>query len=325
MATSGLFNPSLEEPIVRVTSTEDRTQFIISWPAQSDSTGYRVYAGFDPTHVRSLISGVDLLPTTQTSFTFLAPAYPPGQIVYYWVAKQVGATLVFLSEIGGYAFATGQSDRFSDDLTRFSESSLKIMCPEDQRYFMEEMRRRELAILEDTGEEVDLFIKQWRGLPDPTVQDELGTDPNYQAMTRDDRTFGSGFFPGYFPAIRMRMRFGALPSSLLDQQLPGLRPLLQNEAWTLWDPLMHENDLIVRVATGVRYVANQVSFSNYRSVPITQRLTLEVVTPTSPLQRITDTLIKERWTQVNSVGYSRAGFGVAANATTGGPDFLLFK
>lgn len=322
MVTAGLFVPSLQDPVVQVTSTEDGLKYVISWPAQSGASGYRVYAGFDPIHIRSLISGLDPLPGDQLSFEFDTPAYPPGQIIYFWVAVNGASGPVFINEVGSYAYGTGQMSKFTD-MSRFSDTTNDLIAADDSLYYMEEIRRRAKAILEDTSEEVDLYIKQWRGLPDPTTQNELGLDPNYQAMTRDDRTYGSGFYPGYFPAIRMLMRFGNLPQSLLEFQSPGLRPLLQNEAWTIWDPIMHENDLLVRVSTGQRYVVSTTAFGNWRSVPITQRLTLQVVSPNSPLQKITNQALVDKWNGINVLDYMRAGFGVVG-APGGGPNFLIF-
>jgi len=322
MLTAGLFNPSLEEPAVRVQSTEDRLRYTISWPSQSGALGYRVYAGFDPVHIRSLISGINPLPNTQTSFDFTSPLYPPGQIVYFWVAYEIGTSLVFISDVGSYLYGTGQLNKFTDT-TRFSSTTTQLIDPDDSLYYMEEIRRRAKAIWEDTAEEVDLFIKQWRGLPDPTTQNDLGLDPNYQSMTRSDNTYGVGFYPGYFPAIRILMRFGNLPASQLEFQIPGLRPLLQNEAWTIWDPIMHENDLIVRASTGQRYTVSSTAFGNWRGVPITQRATLQVITPTSPLQKITDSDLRGKWGLINSVDYTRAGFGIVSDAS-GGPNLLIF-
>ena len=317
-----LYVPSLVKPKVLVTSTEDRSQYIISWPAQTGSTGYRVYAGFDPLWIKSLISGVDPLGPSVTSFTFNAPAYPPGQIVYFWVGNIVtGGDVVLLDEMGSYTYRSIQYDQFNT--SPFSESSLQIFAPCDNLYYIEEMRRRAKAILEDTGEEADLFIKQWRGLPDPSVQEELGLDPNYQAHARDDRSYGTGFYPGYFPAIRIRLRFGGLPVSQLDYQSPGMRPLSDNMAWTLWDPLMHENDLIVRPNTGQRYVIKEISFSNYRAVPLTQRFSLSLMNPTSPLMRITDSDIREKWSNIDEMEYLRVGFSIMPGAT-GAADYMLF-
>ena len=321
--SNGLFNPSLDTPIVRVYSTEDRLQYRIAWTAQSGVSGYRVYGGFDPLYVRSLISGQSELPASQTEFVFNAPFYPPGQIVYFWVAAVEGGGLRFLDEYGSYTLRTDQSAKF-DDSGRYSDTTVALMALDDQKYYIEEIRRRAKAIEEDVCEEVDLFMRQWRGLPDPTSRDQLGLDPNYQAMTRGDKSSGTGFYPGFFPAIRILMRFGGLPTSQLDFQLPGLRPLLSNEAWTIWDPIMHENDMVVRVTTGQRYVATSASFGNYRGVPIDQRLTLDVVSPTSPMQKITDAIIRERWESVNAADYSRAGFGIACDPISGGSDYLLF-
>mgnify|MGYP001586842231 CR=1 FL=1 len=321
MLSAGLFNPSLEDPVVKVQSTEDRLRYTISWEAQAGASGYFVYAGFDPIHIRSLVSTTTPIPATQTSFEFATPLYPPGQIVYFWVATGTSAAPVFINDVGSYAYGTGQRSKFTDP-NRFSDTTIELINPDDSLYYMEEIRRRAKAILEDTAEEVDLFIKQWRGLPDPTTQNQLGLDPNYQGMTRDDRTYGTGFYPGYFPAIRILMRFGNLPASLLEFQSPGLRPMLQNEAWTVWDPIMHENDLIVRVSTGQRYAVGSTAFGNWRGVPVTQRATLQIVSPTSPQQKLTDADLRTKWGLVNSADFLRAGFGVASGAG-GGPDIII--
>jgi hypothetical protein len=281
-----------------------------------------VYGGFDPIHVRSVISGVFPLPSTATEFVFSTPAFPPSQIVYFWVSWNDGTADHFIEDMGSYAIATAQLGQFQPSPLSEETENLYLVS-DDQQYYFEEIRRRAKAILEDTSEDVDLFIRQWRGLPEPSSQNALGLDPNYQVMTRDPRSYGVGFFPGFFPAIGIRMRFGALPSALLDFQLPGLRPMLTNEAWTLWEPIVHENDLVIRKSNGIRYVVNSNAFSNNRGVPIVQRLSLSVVAPNSPMLRVTDAGVRERWGMVNSADYSRLGMGIAADAV-GGPNYLLF-
>lgn len=320
--TTGLFTPSLVDPVVSVVSDELRQNYTISWPAQTAAFGYRVYAGFDPVHVRVLISGIDPLPVGQVTFNYQAPVYPPAQIMYFWVAwTDAAGNPTFLDDYGSYLLRTNQLEKFNST-ARFSETSLEIIAPDDSQYYMEEIRRRAKAIMEDTCEEVDLFIKQWNGLPDPTTQAELGLDPNYQAMTRADNTYGVGFYPGYFPATRMLMRFGGLPQAMLDFQIPGLRPLLQNEAWTCWDPILHENDLLVRVQTGQRYVTSSVSFGNWRSVPISQRLTLQVVNQTSPLQKVTNSDLISKWQNLNAIDYARTSFSITGGSS-GEPNMVV--
>ena len=330
--------PSLTEPAVRVVSLEDAQKFELSWSAQPGSDGYRVYAGFDPFHIKSLVSGPDPIPGT--TFNFSLPNLPPTQVVYFWVGAvgvtgatgytgptggtgSTAGTLTFLDDYGSYHLRTAQNGMFTN--SPFSDTSKMIMCGGDQLYFVEEMRRRAKAILEDTGEEVTLYIKQWTGLADPTTQEELGLDPNYQAMTRDDATYGVGFYPGYFPAVKIRMRFGGLPISQLDYQVPGLRPLADNMSWTIWDPLMHENDLIVRPNTGLRYVIKEISYSNYRAVPLTQRLTLALVNPTSPLQKVNDADVRAKWGTIDALEYARVGFNVMPPTDANATDYLLFN
>jgi len=322
MAQPYVLNASVTAPAVSVSPAGAGEQVVISWAPQPSSSGYRVYAGFDPVSVRSLVSGINLLPNTQTSFTFTPPLTPPTQIVYFWVTTNLNGTDIFLADRGSYLLSTYGPNAFvPNPHSQMTEDV--YMLGTDQQYFFEEIRRRAQAISEDTCEPVDVYIRQWNGLPDPTSQDQLGTDPNYQSMTRDSNTFGTGFFPGFFPAVNIRMRFGALPNSLLDFQIPGLRPLLVNEAWTLWEPLLHENDLIVRRSTGQRYVISEVAPSNYRGDSIVERISLKLVSPSSPLQTVTDALVRQRWGLVNASDYSRVGFGVAPDGA-GAPNLLIF-
>ena len=329
MISSYLYATSLVDPVVKVTSLEDASKFHITWPAQAAANGYRVYAGYDPLHIRSLVSGATAIASDTLGYTCDLPPLPPGQVVYFWVGSLEGATgatadsVRFIDELGSYHLRSAQYDHFN--VSPYSDTTTELMCGDDQLYYIEEMRRRSKAILEDTGEEVDLFIKQWRGLPDPTTQDELGLDPNYQPLMRDDNTYGTGFYPGFFPAIRIRMRFGALPQSQLDYQPLGLRPLLDTESWTLWDPLMHENDILVRVATGQRYTIKNIAYSNYRGVPLTQRLTHSIINPTSPLQKITDAGVWSKWRSINTIDYMRIGWNVIPGSDSNSVDYLLFK
>src|SRR3972149_1241941 len=99
-----LFNPSLIDPKVHVIAAMDRLNFRITWPAAPGVDGYRLYAGFDPLHIRSLISGVNILPAAQTELLVQLPFVPPNQIVYFWVASVIGDVYTFIEEYGSYTF-----------------------------------------------------------------------------------------------------------------------------------------------------------------------------------------------------------------------------
>jgi hypothetical protein len=196
---SELFLPSLQTPVVNVTAAEDQTRFAISWPAVPAAVGYYVYAGFDPLHIRSRVSGVSAIPVGTTTFSFSAAFAPPSQIIYFWVSWiDANNNETFLDQVGSYHYLSAQMGHFVPSPHSAESTDLYFASSEDdEKYYFEEIRRRAKAVLEDTSEEVDLFIRQWRGLPEPGTQSALGTDPNYQGMTRDDNSFGTGFYPGY--------------------------------------------------------------------------------------------------------------------------------
>ena len=322
-----LFDPTLDSPIVRVVPNDDRTFMTISWPANPFCSGFKVYGGYDPLHIRSVISGLVPLPNTATQFVFRVPMIsPPTKTTYYWVSSlNPSGGETFLDDVGSYVPKTMTADAFSRE-SYCDETESDYILSSEQKYYFEEIRRRVRAISDDVSEDgwVDLYIRQWIGLPDTTAQAELGEDTDYQGMTRNSESFGTGFYPGFFPAIKIPMRFGALPNSLFDYQLPGMRPMLTNEAWTLWEPLISENDLIVRRTTGVRYIVKTTASSNKKGAVMVQRLSLDIVEPTSPLQKVTDLLLRDMWGKVNAVDYARVGWSIAADQF-GGPDKLVFS
>ena len=323
MINANLYNPELTVPVVSVVALGDAMKYQISWPAQPLAEGYRVYAGYDPLHIRSLISGPDLVPVGTLTFLAELPPVPPSQMVYFWVGSQEAGAVRFLEEKGSTHFSTVQAAQF--DAAQVSATTQLMTCFSDQKYFAEEMRRRSLAVLEDAAEELDLYIKQWTGVADATCQQELGLDPNYQGMSRNDNTYGVGFFPGYFPAITIKARMGGAPPLQYDYQPYGMRPLGPNEGWTIWEPALHEGDVLVRKTTGVRYVVKVASPSNYRGVLLTQRFTLDIINPTSPLYKITDTDVRAKWESLNALEYLAVGFSMFPPAPADQTDYLILK
>jgi hypothetical protein len=248
---------------------------------------------------------------------------PPSQTIYFWVGSQEAGAIRFLEEKGSTDLMSAQAAQF--DGANVSETTRLFTCFGDQKYFAEEMRRRSLAVLEDTAEEMDLYIKQWTGVADTTCQQDLGLDPNYQGMSRNDKTYGVGFFPGFFPAITIKARMGGAPPLQYDYQPYGMRPLGPNEGWTVWEPALHEGDVLVRKNTGIRYIVKVANPSNYRGVLLTQRFSLDIINPNSPLYKITDADVRAKWDSLNTMEYLAIGFSVFPPQPADLTDYLIMK
>ncbi len=315
-----LLRTSLENPAVTVYSSLDKLKYKIEWKPQTGAVGYRVYAGYDPYHIRSLISGANLV--IGTTFEFSIPFNDPGRVVYFWVAYFDGIELKFIDDIGSYAFLYMQNEKYSG-ANLYDDPSLSCYRFGDDLYRIEEIRRRAKAVQEEVSEDADVYIRQWRGLPDPTTQSELDLDPNYQGMSRNDNTYGTGVYPGYFPPIRMKVRFGGAPSSALTYQPYGMRPLTDYEMWALWIPLLSTGDIIVRVNNGYRYEVVSCAVSTIRGVPTVQRFSTKLINTNSPLYKINSNDIWNKWNSIDRIGYNRIGFNVLS--VPGGKDYLIFK
>lgn len=315
-----LWNTSLINPKVRVFSTFDKLKYKIEWDPVSDVDGYRVYAGYEPYHIRSLISGPNLI--TDTFFEFSIPFNDPGKPVYFWVAYSKNGNLQFIDEIGSYALIYQQENKFEGQ-NYYQDPMMSYYLLADDLYRIEEIRRRIKGVMQEVGEDVDVYIRQWRGLPDPTTQSELGLDPNYQGMSRNDNTYGVGVYPGYFPPIRMKVRFGGMPSNAITYQPYGFRPMSDTDFWTLWIPLLSTGDMVVRLTNGYRYEIVSSSFSNWRGVPLVQRFSSKLINLTSPLYKVNEEDIWNKWRSLDGISYNRIGFNVMS--MEGLTDYLIFK
>lgn len=301
-------------------------RYRISWdqPNGINVTGYKIFAGFEPFYIRSLISGMDPLPATQTSFEFQFPnTVHTDMDIYFWVAYISNGNMFFINEFG-----KNERDSVEYNTMYPSQHSYQttMYIADDMKYFFEEIRRRAKAVWEDICEEVVIYKSQWNGLPDSYTQQELNDNPTYNEVTRSDGSYGTGFYPGYFPGYVSKVRFGSLPQFTYEFQPQGMVPVMAiDSAWTLWEPNLRQNDLIYRKLDGKFYMITSVGVSNIRGIRIVQRLTIEPINPTSPLNKINNDDLVTKWNNINKLDYLRIGFGVMPGDGQNIEDYLLFR
>ncbi len=301
-------------------------KYRISWDPPNDISvsGYKVFAGFEPFYIRSLISGFDPLPASQTSFEFQFPnTVHTDMDIYFWVGYIHNGSLFFINELG-----KNERDSIEYNIMYPSQHSYQtsIYIADDMKYFFEEIRRRAKAVWEDICEEVIIYKSQWNGLPDSYTQQELNDNPTYNEITRGEDSYGTGFYPGFFPGYISKVRFGTLPQFTYEFQPQGIVPVMSiDSAWTLWEPNLRQNDLIYRKLDGKFYMITSIGVSNIRGIRIVQRLTIEPINPNSPLNKINNEDLISKWNNINKLDYLRIGFGVMPGNNQNIEDYLLFR
>jgi len=266
----------------------------ISWPAMAGITSYKVYVSPTPLtqNLLTVISGA-------VSCTFTQPLWTPQDVVYYvWVTYMgYGNVETKISDFPAYV---GLEDNFSAAKNPFSTTTTEhslIYCGDDgyMKYIFEEIRRRNQAILENDGEDFYLYLRKWSGracdcmrMPEYIVDssdagmidnkseldDAAMGDPDYQSVGRCIKCFGTGIYGGYFPKIKVRIRYGDMPMRDISMVKQGLDFRHDFDSWTLWHPKLHKLDFVERIQNGDRFVIDEVGQSEMRGMPLHQNMKL---------------------------------------------------
>lgn len=239
---------------------------------------------------------------TQTSIEFEVPKIVPDDYMFYfWVSYEnpKGQQITIQEEP---AFATNDSAFEINPISTGTERD--EISGADMKFYVEEIRRRNLAMLENDGEDFTLYIRRMLGQPcvcqsnsivtngrvetngvldysdlgkdfDPTTETEEevteAQDPEYQGTYRCLECFGTGISGGYFPGINIRVRYGEVPTRSLKFEEQGIEFVHDFNSWTLWHPKLKERDFILRKRSGERFLVTEIGQSEWRGICMHQK------------------------------------------------------
>jgi len=196
-----------------------------------------------------------------------------------------------------------------------------IISGADMKFYAEEIRRRGLAMLENDGEEFFLYIRRMYGQPcvcrtrepqkqgrvipmatgsyedlgkdfDPAVASEAelneSRDPEYQANMRCSDCFGTGIAGGYYPKIKILMRYGNIPPRVLKFQEQGIEFRHDFNSWTIWHPRLKDHDVLVRVRNNDRFFVTEPAQSEWRGIPLHQQCNAKSAPDTDIVYNLSD-------------------------------------
>ena len=254
---------------------------LVSWPTIVGAIGYNVYGS--PHVLRANKLNDTLLTTNQ--YVVDLPIVPNDTQWFFWVFwvdNQGHETLIQEDP----ATLLSQENPFAEEHNPLTEMSDYYLPNEMMQYYASEIRTRHKAILENDGEDFTVYIKRWTGLPCvcvPGNETALGSDPDlnmdsdYDGAHRCDKCFGTGILGGYFPALSIKVRYGELPSRIIQIEPKGISLGHNFNSWTLWVPILHDFDLLVRKRTGERFLVKTPKMSMWRGVPLHQVFNAEAL------------------------------------------------
>jgi hypothetical protein len=323
-----LKDPSLPSTLsltTRVTVSpdlENNRSFFVRWVKVTAAVKYILYASPSPIN-RNKFKEYN---RNINSATFEIPITVPDDLVFYFWVGYVNprGTITMIQDEPVYISINSafESSAMSDEIKR------DIITDDDMKFYVEEIRRRNLAMLQNDGEDFTLYIRRMFGQPcvclshapgavagqrvtpmsaidssqfdkefDPHEASEFekmeSKDPEYNASYRCPDCFGTGIAGGYYPGIRIRARYGNLPRRVIKLAGQGIEFSNDFNSWSIWHPRMKDRDVLLRLRTGERGIVTSVGQSELRGIPMHQEFNFVSETEKAIIYDINDEAIKK--------------------------------
>ena len=206
-------------------------KILIDWDPIQDVDGYNIYGS--PVPYRKTKLNTELI--TGNTFSVIPPLIPDASF-FFWVSSVKNSTETFINEDG---IEAGLED-FSKGI-EIGSIGEEFFDEDYMQFAMDLIREREIAELQNLGEEVILYKRRYSGITCDCVQAEAGS-----GYARCPKCFGTAIVGGYYPSIKILVRYRGLPKRKIDFLKGGLTIGHEFDSWTLWTPPLRENDFYVR-------------------------------------------------------------------------------
>jgi len=290
----------LTSKIQAVPNMDNPRGTIVSWRSQPAAVRYNVYVSPNPM-LRQDTQRFVSVPKSQTQMEFETPIIVPSDMTFYfWVS--------YINPFNKEVFLQSEPVHTMID-TAFDKSAIDpdiardIATDKDAKYYFEEMRRRNMFMLQNDGESFYLYIRRRYGQPcvcrtkqtgeqgrttpmstgfldqleaayEPKTPSETELvevkDPEYGGNYRCTICYGTGITGGYFPKIMILMRYGEIPLRVLNPQQQGFETRHDVNSWMLWHPKIKQGDLLVRMRTNERFSITKPGQSEQRGMGLHQ-------------------------------------------------------
>ena len=201
----------------------------------------------------------------------------PTRVPFYdWYYKVVEYTVSTLGPSPAYGETTIDMNALTED--NFTDQSPYIYPPNDDfQYWIDEVKRRNLWMLEADGENFKLLRRMWVGTPCPLCDVESGNQcPNPLGKPIGQNVcYGTGILQGYYQSIDIKIRVG-LSNTGLNLNNEGFRINSKPKFWTVWCPVIQTSDILVSQENKRFEVINTLT-PTVRGIPTHREIEVELL------------------------------------------------
>lgn len=287
----------------------------LSWNKVKGAVSYILYGSISPFRQENILQ--DKIEETHVDFDL--PVFVQSLEYYFWVAWVDADGIVTYLTADPATLATRLAqDAFSPNpLTpdcRWIIDVDRLNCEiEQDLQYIRAGHRLQLEI----GGERGLLFKRRHGSDKPwgiscscTSDIERETDPDYQGSTRCGLCFGTGVFGGYYPAVPIMFRYENVPDDSYKPTARGLELVHKFNSWTLWEPFVGIDDILVRLSDGTRFYVTGRRESSLRGIRLHQQFDLKQIEKMDIRSDVTNATIDRALATAKAPNYAVSKFKV---------------
>ena len=155
---------------------------------------------------------------------------------------------------------------------------------QDMKYYFQEIRSRNLWMLQNDGEPMYLLKKKYSGTPCPLIDDADGSDQCPRPLDKIHPCYGTGYLGGYYPALKIMIRRWnqqrGIPINTVGYELE-MNPTM----WTIYSPKITEGDILVDVENR-RWEVHNTHVYHWRELITHQEFTVMLKKPSDIIYKV---------------------------------------
>ena len=154
---------------------------------------------------------------------------------------------------------------------------------QDMKFYFNEIRSRNLWLLQNDGEPMILLKRKYSGQVCPCIDDADGSDQCPEPLNKETPCYATGYLGGYYPAINIMVRRWNQPRTVPTNTV-GFELDMQPTMWTIYSPRITEGDILID-GMNRRWEVDQTHNYHFRECVTHQSFQVT-------LKKMTDTIYK---------------------------------
>lgn len=155
---------------------------------------------------------------------------------------------------------------------------------QDMKYYFNEIRSRNLWMLQNDGEPMILLKRKYSGTVCPCIDDADGSDQCPEPLKEGAECYATGYLGGYYPMMNIMIRRWNQQRGVPTNPV-GFEIDMNPTMWTIYSPLITEGDILVD-GQNRRWEVENTHVYNWRELPLHQEFTVMLKKPSDIIYKV---------------------------------------